>query len=78
MGTAQVLFVVVLPEMASPEMASPQDTSPKVTGTGSREPETGNEREIISRVFVPVFPGFFPGTPLDSRYEQWNCDSNQS
>ena len=60
MGTAQVLFVVVLPEMASPEMTSPQDTSPKATGTGSREPETGNEREIISRVFVPVFPGFFP------------------
>jgi hypothetical protein len=29
---------------------------------------TGNEREIISRVF--------PGTPLDSRYEQWNCESN--
>jgi hypothetical protein len=27
--------------------------------TGSRVPETGNEREIISRVF--------PGTPLDSR-----------
>ena len=33
-----------------------------VTGndvTGSREPETGNERDIISRVFFPVFPGFF-------------------
>ena len=29
---------------------------------------TGNEREIISHVF--------PGTPLDSRYEQWNCESN--
>ena len=29
---------------------------------------TGNEREIISRVF--------PGTPLESRYEQWNCGSN--
>jgi len=45
-----------------------------VTGsciTGNREPETGNEREIISRVF-PVFPG----TLLDSRYEQWNCESN--
>ena len=39
--------------------------------TGSREPETENERDIISRVF-PVFPG----TPLDSRYEQWNCESN--
>jgi hypothetical protein len=37
--------------------------STDVTGydvTGSREPETGNEREIISRVFVPVFPAFFP------------------
>ena len=34
-----------------------------ITGTG-----TGNEREIISRVFS--------GTPLDSRYEQWNCESN--
>ena len=29
---------------------------------------TGNEREIIPRVFF--------GTPLDSRYEQWNCESN--
>jgi hypothetical protein len=29
---------------------------------------TGNEREIISRVFL--------GTPLESRYEQWNCESN--
>jgi hypothetical protein len=27
--------------------------------TGSCEPETGNEREIISRVFYPVFLGFF-------------------
>jgi hypothetical protein len=42
-------------------------TGSYITGndvTGSREPETGNERGIISRVF--------PGTPLDSRYEQWN------
>ena len=38
---------------------------------------TGNEREIISRVFPPYFPRFL-GTPLDSRYEQWNFDSNQS
>jgi hypothetical protein len=30
-----------------------------VTGTGSREPETGNDREIISRVY-PVFPSFSP------------------
>jgi hypothetical protein len=30
-----------------------------VTGTRSREPETGNEREIISRVY-PVFPAFSP------------------
>jgi hypothetical protein len=30
-----------------------------VTGTGSREQETGNEREIISR-FLPVFPAFLP------------------
>jgi hypothetical protein len=30
---------------------------------------TGNEREIISRVF--------PGTPLNARYEQWNCEFNQ-
>ena len=52
--------------------------------TGSREPETGNEREIISRVFLPgisrlFLPGIsrvFPGTPLDPRYEQWACESN--
>jgi hypothetical protein len=30
-----------------------------VTGTGSREPETGNEREKISRVY-PIFPTFSP------------------
>jgi hypothetical protein len=30
-----------------------------VTGTRSREPETGNEREIISRVYT-VFPAFSP------------------
>ena len=39
--------------------------------TGSRitgNDVTGNEREIISRVF--------PGTPLDSWYKQWNCESN--
>jgi hypothetical protein len=35
-------------------------TGNDVTETGNREPETGNEREIISRVFVPVFPAFFP------------------
>jgi hypothetical protein len=23
--------------------------------------------------FLPVFPAFLSGTPLDSRYEQWNC-----
>ena len=50
-----------------------------VTGndvTGSRELETGNEREIISRVFLPgisrlFLPGIsrvFPGTPVDSRH----------
>jgi hypothetical protein len=34
-----------------------------VTGydvTGSRESETGNGREIISRVFIPGFPAFSP------------------
>jgi hypothetical protein len=30
-----------------------------VTETGSHEPETGNEREINSRV-LPVFPAFSP------------------
>jgi hypothetical protein len=30
---------------------------------------TGYEREIIS--------AFFSGTPLDSRYEKWNFESNQ-
>ena len=33
-----------------------------VTETGSREPETGNEREINSRV-LPVFPAFSPVFP---------------
>ena len=38
--------------------------------TGSREPE------MKGRSFPAFFPAFFPGTPLDSRYEQWNCESN--
>jgi hypothetical protein len=28
--------------------------------------------------FFPVLPTFFSGTPLDSRYEQWNFEFNQS
>jgi hypothetical protein len=39
---------------------------------------TGNQREIISRAFYPYFSRFFSGTPLDSRYEKWNFESNQS
>jgi hypothetical protein len=35
--------------MTSPEVASPETTGNDLTGTG-------NEREIISRVFYPVFP----------------------
>ena len=27
-------------------------------------------------VFLLVFPAFFHGTPLDSTYEQWNCESS--
>jgi hypothetical protein len=38
-------------EVASPDMTSPEVASP--------EPETGNEREIISRGFLSVFPAFF-------------------
>ena len=44
-----------------------------VTGndvTGSHEPE------IKGRSFPAFFPRVFPGTPLESRYEQWNCESN--
>ena len=37
----------------------------------------GNEREIISRgFFSPGFSRGFSGTSLDSRYGQWNCESN--
>ena len=43
-------------------------TGNDVTGTGSRKPEMKGRS----------FPAFSPGTPLDSRYEQWNCESNQS
>jgi hypothetical protein len=42
-------------------------------------------REVLNRKWkgdnFPRLPGIsrvFPGTPLDSRYEQWNCESNQS
>ena len=63
MGTAQVLLVVVVPEVCA-------------CATGNNV--TANEREIISRFFKTYFPPVFlpSGTPLDSRYEQWNCESN--
>jgi hypothetical protein len=59
--------------------ARPDMTSLEVTGgdrkwrhqkswTGNRKWKGGNFRR-----FLPVFPAIFPGTPLDSRYEQWNC-----
>ena len=40
-----------------------------------RKSWTGNEREIISCV-LPGISRVFTGTPLDSMYEQWNCESN--
>jgi hypothetical protein len=64
MGTAQVVFAGIV--------TSPEVTGNDVTGTGTRI-----ERDITSRAFYPYFPYFF-GTPLDSRYEQWNFESNQS
>jgi hypothetical protein len=50
MGTAQLAFVVV-PEVIACACA----TGSCITGYDV----TGNEREIISRVY-PVFPAFFP------------------
>jgi hypothetical protein len=57
MGTAQLSFEGIDGDR--------DVTGSYITGTGSREPKTGNEREIISRafftrisrVFVPVFGG---------------------
>ena len=40
----------------------------------NRKSWTGHEKEIISRAVSPYFPRFFSGTPLDSRYEQWNLN----
>jgi hypothetical protein len=53
----------------------------------NRKSWTGNGKwkgDHFPRFFYPYFPRFFltrisrvfPGTPLDSRYEQWNCESN--
>jgi hypothetical protein len=80
MGTAQTTFVDVLEVCACVpgyDVTGSYIIGYDVTGrciTGNDD--TGNEREIISRAFPPVFTAFFPGTPLDSRYEQWNCESS--
>ena len=85
MGTAQTVFEGVLWGATGSDRVRMRDrklhhgcdvTGNDVTGTGSREPEM--KGRLISRV-LPVLPGIsrlFPGTPLDSRYEQWNCESN--
>ena len=65
MGTAQLSFEGIDGDR---DITGSYITGKGITGTGSREPKTGNEREIISRafftrisrVFVPVFPAFFP------------------
>jgi hypothetical protein len=75
MGTVQATFV-------EEQMRSSDVTGSYIIGnevTGSQEPETGIEREIISHAFYQYVQRFLlPGTPLDSRYEQWNFESNQS
>jgi hypothetical protein len=49
------------PEVESPEMTSPEVASP----------------EVVNRIWKgDNFPRFFPGTSLESRYEQWNCEFN--
>jgi hypothetical protein len=53
-------------------------TGNDVTGndvTGNDVTQTENLRDIISRQNWN-FLRFFPGTPVDSRYEQWNFESN--
>jgi hypothetical protein len=52
---------VTSPEMTSPEVTSSEMTSPELEVKGISFPG-----------FFPVLPTFFSGTPLDSRYEQWN------
>jgi len=51
---------------------------PEVCACATGNKVTANEREIISRFFYTYFPPVFlsSGTPLDSRYEHWNCESN--
>ena len=78
MGTAQTAFVVV-PEVIVCACA----TGSCITGydvTGSREPEIkGRSFPAFFTRISRVFPGIsrvFTGTPLDSRYEQWNYESN--
>jgi hypothetical protein len=51
MGTAQVTFVE--DQVRSSDVTRNDITGNDVTGTA-------NEREIISRVFYPYFPRFFP------------------
>ena len=57
------------PDMTSPEVASPDMTSPEVV---NRKWKGDN----FPRVFLLGISRVFSGTPLDSRYEQWNCESN--
>jgi hypothetical protein len=55
MGTARVLLVVVMPEVI-------------VCACTNGYNVTANEREIISRVFVPIFPAGFSFFRNSSRF----------
>jgi hypothetical protein len=56
--------IVTSPEVASLDMTSPEVMNRKWKGDNFPR-------------FSPAFsPRVSPGTPLDSRYEQWNCESN--
>jgi hypothetical protein len=56
---------------ARPDMMSPEVGNRKWKGNNF----SGFLYPYFPR-FSSVFPAFFHGTPLDSTYEQWNCESS--
>jgi hypothetical protein len=62
--TELLTTVIQVGGVASPEVASPEVVNRKWKG------------DNFPPFFCPIFRAFFSGTPLESRYEQWNCESN--
>ena len=63
MGTAQLVFVGVLCGCVGSDRVRMRDRKL-------------HHRKLHHRAFLTRISRVFPGSPLDSGYEQWNCESN--